>query len=230
MKYKHIFIDLDRTLYDFDKSTLLTFMELYEKFTMWKNGVEPFEEFLELYQKNNVEFWAKYRNGSISKKFLKVERFHVTLLHFGVNDRAFAGRFAADYLRLAPLKQALFPNVREALEYLQTKYSLHVITNGFDQVQRIKMEANDLNRYFTTVTTSEEAGAKKPSERIFRFALRKSSANPAESIMIGDDLEVDIAGARAAGMDQMFVNYNNSNVQNNCTFIISDMKEVLSML
>lgn len=230
MKYKHIFIDLDRTLYDFDRSTRITFLELFEKFKLERNGVYDFDAFLTLYKKNNVELWAKYRDGKIRKKFLNVERFHKTLLHFGIDDRAFAGRFASEYLQKSPLNKALFPGTREAIEYLSKKYVLHVITNGFDEVQRVKMKANALNSYFKTVTTSEEAGAKKPSEKIFILAMVKSSAAADESLMIGDDYDVDIMGAKNVGMDQMLVRHEGGKNGYECTYVIENFDEIPTYL
>ncbi len=232
MKYRHIFFDLDRTLYDFDLSTRQTFYELYQKFNLEKNGVKDFDEFMTLYYANNLELWAQYRTGKIKKKFLNVERFHKTLLHFGIDDRAFAGRFASDYLIESPKKKTLFPGAVDAIEYLRKKYTLHIITNGFDEVQQVKMESNDLNKYFTTVTTSEEAGAKKPSEKIFIHALVKSGAAADESLMIGDDYDVDIAGAKNIGMDQMLFlpNGNGSGQTYECTYVINNFEEILQIL
>ena len=230
MKYRHIFFDLDRTLYDFDKSTRQTFGELYEKFNLEKNGVDDFDDFIDLYHKNNLELWAQYRAGKIKKKFLNVERFHVTLLHFGIDDRAFAGRFASEYLLESPKKKTLFPGAVEAIEYLYGKYKLHIITNGFDEVQQVKLNANGLNKYFLTVTTSEEAGAKKPSEKIFIHALVKAGASPDESLMIGDDYDVDIEGARNAGMDQMLFLPDGSPDGYECTYVIKKFSEVIKLL
>jgi putative hydrolase of the HAD superfamily len=226
MKYRHIFFDLDRTLYDFDKSTRQTFFELYEKFNLKKNGVKDFDDFLDTYHANNLKLWAQYRDGKIKKKFLNVERFHVTLLHFGIDDRAFAGRFASEYILESPKKKTLFPGVVEAVEYLHGKYKLHIITNGFDEVQQVKMKANGLNKYFLTITTSEEAGAKKPSEKIFIHALVKAGAGPDESLMIGDDYAVDIEGAKNVGMDQMLFLPGGEKDDYDCTFIIGDMAEI----
>lgn len=230
MNYKHLFIDLDRTLYDFDESTRITFSELYDKFNLHSNGVSSFNDFLELYKTNNVELWSQYREGKISKKFLNVERFYVSLLHFGIDDRAFAGRFAAEYLQKAPLNKALFPGAMELLEYLHPRYTLHIITNGFDDVQKVKMEANDLNRFFTTVTTSEEAKAKKPDEAIFLLALKKASAHASESLMIGDDYDVDMLGAKNVGMDQVLFDPFSKATQVECTFVISDLLELKGIL
>lgn len=229
MKYKHIFIDLDRTLYDFDKSTRDTFLELFDKYEMIDRRV-PFEPFFELYKKNNVEMWEEYREGKISKRFLNVERFHKTLLEYGIDDRAFAGRFASDYLLNSPLKKALFPNVPEVLEYLKEKYTLHIITNGFEEVQETKLKANDLNKYFVTVTTSEEAQAQKPKKEIFEYALRKAGAIPAESMMIGDDLEVDILGAKAVGVAGIYCNYEKIPHNGEVDFEVREFAEIKEFL
>jgi putative hydrolase of the HAD superfamily len=181
-------------------------LELFDKFGLYDRNV-PFDRFFELYKENNVELWAQYREGKVTKKFLNVHRFDITFRVFGIHDRAFAGRFASDYLLNAPLKKALFPNVPEVLDYLQQKYTMHIITNGFDEVQKTKMEANDLNKYFVTITTSEEAQAKKPNKLIFELAFKKAKTKAGESIMVGDDLEVDILGAKAVGMDGIYCNY-----------------------
>jgi putative hydrolase of the HAD superfamily len=229
MKYKHIFFDLDHTLYDFDRSTRKTFLELYEKFGLQKNGVPDFDDFMATYFQHNVRLWGEYREGKIKKKFLNVERFHVTLLHYGINDRAFAGRFASEYLQKTPLNKALFPGAIEVLEYLHPKYTLHIITNGFDEVQKVKMESNDLNRFFTTVTTSEEAGAKKPDHQIYQHAMDKACAEVNESIMIGDDPDVDILGARLVGMDQILFTNNGISEMKDCTFVIRQLTELISI-
>lgn len=230
MKYRHLFIDLDRTLYDFDLSTRETFLELFDKFGLYERGVKPFDKFFELYHKNNVELWEKYRKGEISKRFLNVHRFHITLLAFGIDDRAFAGRFAADYLHMSPRKKALFPNVLEVLEYLQKKYILHIITNGFEEVQDIKIKANELDKYFTTITTSEEAGSKKPDLQIFKYALAKAGALPEESLMIGDDMDVDIKGAKAAGIDGLFCNFDKIKHNEQATFEVKSFAEIKEIL
>lgn len=229
MKYKHIFIDLDRTIYDFDKSTHDTFLELFDKFGLYDRNV-PFDRFFELYKENNVELWAQYREGKVTKKFLNVHRFDITFNVFGIHDRAFAGRFASDYLLNAPLKKALFPNVIEVLDYLQEKFTLHIITNGFEEVQKTKMETNSLNKYFTTITTSEEAQAKKPNKIIFDLALNKAQANPEESLMVGDDIDVDILGARNYGMDQVYCNYENIPHNSEITFEIFEFSELKNIL
>jgi putative hydrolase of the HAD superfamily len=150
--------------------------------------------------------WGLYRENKIKKEVLNIRRFELTLQEFGIDDLILATQIAEDYITLSPLKTILFPNSREALKYLIASYSLHLITNGFEEVQQKKLDVCDLRKYFTTITTSEEAGVKKPEKGIFELALEKAGANAMESLMIGDDLEVDMAGARLMGMDTLFFN------------------------
>ena len=228
--YKHIFFDLDHTLYDFDQSTRDTFLDLHKKYNLAEKGVAPFEDFFDDYKKINTEFWDRYRKNEIKKEFLNVERFHVTFKKYGLNDRNFAEQFANEYLANAPLKRTLFPGAIEVLEYLKGKYPLHIITNGFNEVQAIKIEANDLEKYFKTITVSEEVGVRKPFPGVFHHALKKAGARPEDCVMIGDSLEVDIEGAKNVGMDQIFFNYKNLPYNGLATYTIIELKEILDIL
>ncbi len=228
--YKHIFFDLDHTLYDFDRSTRDTFLDLHKKYNLAEKGVTPFEDFFKTYNKINIEFWDRYRNNEIKKEFLNVERFLVTFKKYGLNDRNFAEQFANEYLANAPLKRRLFPGAIEVLEYLKGKYPLHIITNGFNEVQAIKIEANDLEKYFKTITVSEEVGVRKPFPGVFQHALKKAGARPEDCIMIGDSLEVDIEGAKNVGMAQIFFNYKNLPYNGVATYTIIELKEILDIL
>ena len=209
MKYKHIFFDLDRTLWDFEKSAEETFLEMFEVNELKKKGVASFEEFRAVYKNHNDQLWAQYRKGEIEKEVLSVQRFVLTLAEFGINDMELAKKLGHEYITLSPLKTNLFPYTHEILQYLQDKYELHLITNGFEEVQQVKVDASDLRKYFKNLITSEEAGHKKPDYRIFQYAFDKANTNASESIMIGDDLKGDILGAKAIGMDQIYVNFTN---------------------
>lgn len=228
-KYTHIFFDLDHTLYDFEKSTYETIYELCEKYHLANKGIPMFKYFYQRYKEINDRYWGQYRKGKITKAFLNVERFHTTFKEFGIDDRDFAETFANEYLANAPLKNTLFPDVHEVLQYLKNKYSLHMITNGFEEVQEKKIKTTGLRKYFKTITTSEEAGVKKPDIEIFNYALKKAGANPIESLMIGDNIEVDIIGAKNAGLDQILFNIDNKTHNGDITFEISHMKEIMDL-
>lgn len=226
-KYEHIFIDLDKTLWDFETNARETFTEIFHKYQLTEKGIEGLDRFLEVYTGHNDMLWALYRENRIKKEILNVQRFRMTLESFGIKDETLPLHIADDYVTLSPMKNNLFPGAVKTLEILVKRgYSLHIITNGFEEVQQAKLDHSDLRRFFKTITTSEEAGVKKPALRIFHLALEKASALPEKSIMIGDDPEVDLTGARGAGMDQLFFNPAKLGHNGGITMEASSWKEI----
>lgn len=204
--YKHIFFDLDRTLWDFEKNSHEVLSDLFHKYNLIAKGNVSRSEFIIRYKINNERLWNLYRQNKIEKEKLRTERFRITLKEFGIIDANLAASFANDYVENCPKKTHLFPFVHSTLNYLKDRYNLHIITNGFEEVQYEKLENSNLMEYFEQIITSEQVGFKKPSSEIFKFSLVKAFARPSDSIMIGDDLVADIYGARDAGIDQVFFN------------------------
>ncbi len=230
MKYNHIFFDLDRTLWDFDKSSLETFDEIFEKRKLKKLGIDSVEVFHDVYAVHNAGLWDLYRNGGITKEVLRGQRFYLTLKDFGIDNRQLAETIGMDYVTLSPLKVNLFPQAMAVLEYLFPKYKLHIITNGFQEVQDVKIRVSGLKKYFTTIVTSEEAGIKKPNPEIFYYALKKAGAKVSESLMVGDDPEVDILGAKQVGIDQLLFDPQANFVVNSATYSVTCLDEMKNIL
>lgn len=231
MKYKHLFFDLDRTLWDFDSNFIETFKEIFTRFSLEQNGIPSLEAFIKTYTGHNDHLWDLYRNDKISKEELRDTRFLITLNDFGIDDVTLANEISEEYIFISPRKGMLMPGTIEVLERLKTKYRLHIITNGFEEIQKVKMEYAGLNEYFDCVVTSEEAGSKKPDNRIFSYALEKAGANVSESIMIGDDFEVDILGATSIGMDTIFYDpQNTERIDQKPTYRVTHLIELLSLL
>ena len=230
MKYDHLFFDLDRTLWDFDKSSIETFADIFENRKLMDLGIKSVEIFHDVYEVHNKKLWDLYRNGGITKEILRGRRFYLTLKDFGVDDPELAETIGMDYVTQSPLKVNLFPQALEILDYLYPKYVLHIITNGFQEVQDVKMEVSGLAGYFATMVTSEEAGIKKPNEEIFYYALRKAGAVASESLMIGDDPDVDILGAKKVGIDQVLFDPNANFVVNSATYYITCLDELETFL
>jgi putative hydrolase of the HAD superfamily len=230
MKYKHVFFDLDRTLWDFDKSSAEAFSEIYDSYNLKGMGIESNAILYDVYTVHNNRMWEQYRNGKISKEELRGKRFYMTLKDFGIDNARLAENMGDDYIRLSPLKVNLFPQAINILEYLYPKYKLHIITNGFQEVQDIKIAASDLGKYFDTIVTSEEAGVKKPGSGIFEYALKKAGADVAESLMVGDDPDVDITGAKNAGMDQVLFDPNSNYIVNSATYYVVCLDEMKTFL
>lgn len=196
---RHVFFDLDRTLWDFETNSEATLKELFDEFGLTeKLGVSD-NDFIKEYKRINEIFWEDYRNGVIKKEELRYARFETALKFFGHTDQKMASEIGELYIWRSPRKTALVEGAIELLEYLRNRYCLHIITNGFEEVQHIKMTSSGLDPYFIHRITSESAGAKKPSPLIFEHALGLAGALPENSMMIGDHLEADVQGAMDAG-------------------------------
>ncbi|HXB44458.1 MAG TPA: YjjG family noncanonical pyrimidine nucleotidase, partial [Puia sp.] len=209
-KYKHLFFDLDHTLWDFEANSKLTLQELYDTLELQSKGIDDFDLFQKNYLVHNDTLWERYRNGSIKVDELRWKRMALTLLDFKIGDEMLAKEMAIKFLELLPTRKLLFPYAVEILQYLSRKnYQLHLITNGFENVQHSKLKNSGIEKYFTAVVTSESSGSLKPHKEIFDYALTKTGAQKTQSIMIGDSIEVDIQGAMNAGIDQVYVNHLN---------------------
>ncbi|RXJ45465.1 YjjG family noncanonical pyrimidine nucleotidase [Gelidibacter gilvus] len=207
---KHVFFDLDHTLWDFDKNSALTFDKIFKK-----HEVDiSLDAFLEVYEPVNLRYWKRYRNDEIDKIELRYGRLRDTFneISFAVDD-TLIHNLSVDYIEFLSSFSHLFEGTLELLQYLQPKYQLHIITNGFEEAQMKKMNASAITSFFKTVTNAEIAGVKKPNPIIFDFALNIAKAQPQESIMIGDNYEADILGALNVGYDAIFFNYRNDQTE-----------------
>ena len=217
---KHVFFDLDHTLWDFDKNSALTFQKI---FTVHKVEIDMVS-FLKTYEPINLNYWKLYREERIDKASLRYGRLRDTfdILKYSINDDLIH-QLSLDYIEHLITFNHLFEGTVDLLDYLHAKYELHIITNGFEEVQMRKMTSSNINHYFKTITYSEMAGVKKPNPVIFDHALRVANAKPDESIMIGDNYEADILGALNVGYDVIFFNYYNQKID-------SKIKQVRDLL
>ena len=233
MKYKHLFFDLDHTLWDFDANAKLALAKLHIDLDLVSKGVHDFDLFHKNYLKHNEKLWARYRNGYINQQELRIKRMWLTLLDFKIADEDLTRQLSELFLQLLPTRTLLFPDTIETLDYLAGKgYRMHLITNGFEETQHSKLINSGLQKYFNEVITSEGSQSLKPHKEIFDFALVKTGASLNESIMIGDSLEIDIAGAMNAGMDQIFVNHTTLVPETTIqpTYTVTSLKELEGIL
>jgi putative hydrolase of the HAD superfamily len=204
-KYKHLLFDLDHTLWDFHTNSMNTLQELFDHFKLGER-FDGFQSFYSTYEVHNVSLWEQYRRGSIRKKELNFERFFRPLKEVGFDDPELARRFGNAYVEESPAKTALMPHTLEVLEYLFPHYELHIITNGFKEVQERKLEKSGLMNYFNKVFISELIGRQKPDRYFFEYVIKSLNAHKCDSMVIGDSLEADIAGAMNYGLDHIFYN------------------------
>lgn len=208
---KHIFFDLDHTLWDFDKNSALTFQKIFKE-----QQVEvQLADFLKIYEPINLNYWKLFREERVDKSTLRYGRLKDTFdaLDYKVDDEL-VHILAVEYIKFLATFNHLFEGTLEILNYLQLKYQLHIITNGFEEVQHKKLSNANILHFFKTITNSEMVGVKKPNPLIFNFALESAKAQPDSSLMIGDNYEADILGALNVGLDVILFDYHKFHTDN----------------
>lgn len=205
--YRHLFFDLDHTLWDFETNATETLHQLFHDYELARHGTFTLTQFAARYNEVNHALWRLYQANKIGQQQLRDIRFVRTLTKLGVAEADLPADISTRFTIILPRKSAVFPHTHEVLGYLQNKgYHLHLITNGFEDVQHLKLASSKLTDYFEEVITSEASGCLKPDPRMFAHALARTGATAAESLMIGDNLECDVLGAYNAGIDQVYFN------------------------
>ncbi len=226
MKIKHIFFDLDHTLWDFESNSKATFNKILKDNNININ----FEKFLNYYKQINLDYWRLFRNDAISKEKLRYGRLKDTFekINIQVSDQVIH-TLSEDYITYLSSFNKVFEGTYEVLDYLNKKYTLHIITNGFSEVQNLKMVNSKLDVYFDKIITSESVGVKKPNPLIFKHALEQANATAEESVMIGDSWEADIMGAKNFGIKPIYCNFENQSVGESVLSIenLLDLKKYL---
>jgi putative hydrolase of the HAD superfamily len=224
---KHVFFDLDHTLWDFEKNSDLTFNKVFLKNNINVN----LEDFLKVYKPLNREYWKLYREEKVTKEELRYQRLKKTFdsINYTISDYLI-DIIAIEYIDFLPHFNHLFDHTFEILDYLKPKYNLHIITNGFEEIQTKKMESSNLLNYFDKIITSESVGVKKPNPRVFHHAINEANATFQNSIMIGDSIEADILGALNVGMDVLHCNFENEKIISKKFKSILSLKEIKQYL
>lgn len=221
-KITDVFFDLDHTLWDFDKNSALTFEIIFRK----NNLVVDITTFSKIYQPINLKYWKLYREEKVTKTNLRYGRLKeaFSALNMMVEDHVIH-QLSIDYIDFLTTHNHVFDGTIEILDYLKPKYKLHIITNGFKEVQQIKLDKSNISHYFETVTSSEAVGVKKPNPKVFNHALSLANIKKENGIMIGDNYEADIKGALNIGLDAICFNYHNVVLDNQ----IKEVKHILDL-
>ena len=227
--YRHIFFDLDHTLWDFDKNSGETLVELYAKYGLGSFGFDV-NEFIEGFIRVNYQLWDQFNRKELTRDQLRQKRFSQVFEEISPMNPIPPSDLSEDYISNCPQRSHVLPGVHETLEYLKQKYSLHIITNGFHEIQFTKLKSSKIDHYFTHIVTSKESGAAKPDREAFDFILQKAETVPNECIMVGDDLLADMNGARSVGIDQVYFNPKKITHTDSVTFEITDLRELMSIL
>lgn len=225
-----VFFDLDHTLWDFEKNSTEALHELIDIHQLRHVLKDGAEEFIRKYKVINHHYWEAYRKGEIEKSVLRVGRFRHALEEQGVMDPSIHEAFSEGYVEISPAKTNLFPHAVEVLEYLNEKYPMLIITNGFEEIQWKKLRNCGIDHFFKHVITSEMAGVKKPHADIYRYALGLANTIAPHAVMIGDEPEIDLRGADDLGMPGILFDPNHKHPQSGFPIRIHDLLELKQWL
>ena len=228
---RHIFFDLDNTLWDHRNNAYLTLKEIYKRENVQEKYNLGFEDFHREYFTINERLWAQIRDGEIDKEYLRKHRFYDSFLFFGIDDYDLAQVFEQNFLDEILNYNDLVEGAFALLEYLSEKgYTLHILSNGFKEVTYRKCELSGIQNYFKTITSADELNVRKPQPEIYEYALKKANAKKEESIMIGDDWIADVEGALSFGIDAVFFDVFKDNFGNDEVKVIRELKELQKFL
>lgn len=227
--YKHLFFDLDHTLWDFDANSKATLKQLYDEYDLHSMGIHDFDQLYVSYNMHNDRLWERYRNGFIKREELRWKRMWLMLLDHKITDTSLAHEISTAYLEILPTQPRLVPHAKEILDHCKGRYEMHLITNGFETTQRLKLQYSGISRYFRHLITSEKSNSMKPHPDIFEYALKLAGATTDDSIMIGDAIDIDILGAINAGWDTVY--YNPAKVEHSRkpTYEINHLEELMGI-
>lgn len=205
---KHIFFDLDDTLWDLKKNSREGMIKTIQRLQLENSIGKDMEKFIDLYIQCNRLAWEAYYRGELSSQQLRVKRFLWTLELLGISDENLAQQISNTYMEITPHCSHLVDGALSLLQYLKEKnsYRLHILTNGFSDVQPVKLKSGDIHHYFTHVIISDDVGYRKPQKEIFEYARKLVGARQKECLMIGDQYETDILGAKKSGWNGIWLN------------------------
>lgn len=229
-KYTHLFFDLDHTLWDYNTNATETLFDLVDRYQIINGHPVDHHKFVQQFFIVNEGLWAKFDKGQIDKEYIRKHRFPYLLNKLGIEDFENVEKLQEDFIRECPTRGNLIPGAKEIVPKLAQRYSLFIITNGFDEIQHTKMKFSGLEEYFEEIITSESAKAQKPDPKIFTHSIRLAKADPNSCMMIGDNFNSDILGAKNSGIDQVYFNPDGRDNGYVPTYEISNLLELSDIL
>ena len=232
-QYTDLFIDFDDTLYDTHGNSVIALRELFDALHLERWFPDP-QVFYDRYWEANIDLWTRYSRGEITRDYLIVERFRRPLSYGdGLEPTEQYCLDASDlFLDLCSSKPGLVEGARELMDYLKAKgYRLHMCSNGFHEVQYKKLRSCGLDHHFDTIVLSEDAGVNKPSPLFFDYAIQKTGAQKATTLMIGDNFQTDILGAKRYGLDTAYFNrFPDYPAAEPVTYEVTQLRQLMTIL
>lgn len=231
MKYKHLFFDLDHTLWDFERNSSESLEEIFYNLSLAEHGVTSIAVFVKSFLRINTELWDAFDRGKLHHSYIRENRFRMVFADLEIECPSNHMEIGEMYLNALPGKKNLLEGALEALNYAKSVgYIMHIVTNGFNEIQARKIASSGISHFFENVITFETANAKKPDPGIFSFALKTANALKEECIMIGDNWIADIMGAKQFGLDTIYYNPAGLKFDQEPTYDIRRLEELMSIL
>ncbi len=207
MNTEHLFFDLDHTLWDFERNSKICLEAIMDKEKQVLPSDFDIEIFLQHFSVINAGLWRELDENRITHDNLRQVRFQRVLsaMNIEISDE-FSLNLNQHFLDTLPHQHHLMDDAFDVLEYLHPKYRLHILSNGYLEIQRKKMHSGGILHFFENIFTIDNAGYKKPEKAFFEFALNEIKTAPENCIMIGDNLLTDIEGAQNAGIATIYFN------------------------
>jgi 2-haloacid dehalogenase len=219
LRYEAILIDADDTLFDFHRAESYA---LEQTLADHKLHI-PVDSFIVKFRQINSAVWREYETGQATSQTIRTKRFVQLLQHLELDTNTAIDPQAVSDAYIIHLSDAAFlvDGAHGFLERLHGLVPIILLTNGLSSVQRPRLAAAGIERYFQGIVISEEVGVQKPDPEVFRIALEHAAGNdaaagikpaatgpvlPNRAIMIGDSLRSDIQGAMAFGLDACWFN------------------------
>ncbi len=229
-KYRVLLFDLDHTLWDYETNSYETLSDLHQDYNLSEFTGWSVQKFADTFKKVNSRLWDNYNRGAIDRAYIKEKRFETIFRKLGVDDYELSQEISAEYVKRCPQKTGLMPHTLTVLDYLSKTYPLFLLTNGFDDVQNIKLEKSNIGHYFQGMITSETCGHRKPSREIFEYTLETANTTSSEALMVGDNLQADIKGAKKAQIDGVYYNPLKKSHKEETDYEISCLSELMNIL
>lgn len=235
--YKAVFLDWDNTIGDFSHAAEKALRELYQEYQLYRY-FPSFENYYTVYEEHNLYLWDMYGIGKMSKEQLQFERFAYPLQQTVTNTLSekeitgLATRIGDKFCQLTTDYFSLMPYAAQVIPRLALHYPLTLISNGFVEVQYQKINRSGLRPCFRHIVLSEEVGIQKPQPQIFQTALALNGIEADKAVMIGDSYFNDIDGAKAVGIDQIWIKDTNIPLlpDQSATWIVPNLLQAASLL
>lgn len=226
---KHLIFDLDDTLWDYKKNSNEVLLELYEVYNLGDFGIK-INSFLNAFRDVNNQLWDQFDKGIITSDIIREKRFTLVFEKLSFRPNGVAQQIQDSFMKICPTKTRLVEGAKEVLEQLRSNYKFHILSNGFEEIQIVKLKSAGIHHYFDKIITSGRVGFRKPQPEIFEFALREIGATKEECVMIGDNPESDILGAYRYGIDSIYYNTHNKKCSISPNYTINNLTELFKIL